>query len=152
MTAAYTPTCQLRIAFHVGKLPAEENNDQPQELFNETGVPIEPLNLNREREEGTFDSAGGYIPSNFPQVKDAWLAGIDGAPAAYTVLHMTNHHAHILVGLCTQSRYIDPMQFMVHAHKVGTLPLCSKLLNDSELGIDTVQTGLLDWLSFDISK
>ena len=68
--------CQLYCC--AGQTTAEEKYDQPQELFNETGVPIEPFNLNREREEGNFDAAGGYIPNNFPQVKDAWLEGIDG--------------------------------------------------------------------------
>lgn len=64
----------------IGRTAAEEKYDQPQELFNETGVPIEPFNLNREREEGNFDATGGYVPNNLPQVKDAWLAGIDGKP------------------------------------------------------------------------
>ena len=43
-------------------------------------MPIEPFNLDKEREEGAFDAGGGYIPSNFPQVKDAWLESIDGKP------------------------------------------------------------------------
>ncbi len=60
---------------------AEEGLQDPKELFNETGVPIEPFNLNREREEGHFDAGGGYIPSNYPQVKDAWLESVDGEPA-----------------------------------------------------------------------
>lgn len=61
-----------------GDKAAGEGYDQPPELFNETGVPIEPFNLNREREEGTFDAGGSYIAHNLPQVEDAWLAGIDG--------------------------------------------------------------------------
>ena len=57
---------------------AEEALQEPKELFNETGLPIEPFNLDKEREEGMFDASGGYIPTNFPQVKDAWLESIDG--------------------------------------------------------------------------
>lgn len=58
---------------------AEEGHQDSKELFNETGVPIEPFNLDREREEGHFDAGGGYIPHNFPQVKDAWLESVDSA-------------------------------------------------------------------------
>ena len=57
---------------------AEEDMQDSREQFNETGVPIEPFNLDREREKGQFDAGGGYIPNNFPQVKDAWLDSIDG--------------------------------------------------------------------------
>lgn len=56
---------------------AEEGHQDSKELFNETGVPVEPFNLDREREEGHFDAGGGYIPHNFPQVKDAWLESVD---------------------------------------------------------------------------
>ncbi|KAL0041833.1 hypothetical protein WJX79_005958 [Trebouxia sp. C0005] len=58
---------------------AGEGLQDSKELFNETGVPIEPFNLDREREEGHFDAGGGYIPHNFPQVKDAWLESVDNA-------------------------------------------------------------------------
>ena len=57
---------------------AEEGMQDSKEQFNETGVPIEPFNLDREREEGRFDAGVGYIPNNFPQVKDAWLDSIEG--------------------------------------------------------------------------
>lgn len=59
---------------------AEEALQDTKELFNETGVPIEPFNLDKEREEGAFHAGGGYLPFNHPQVKDAWLESIDGKP------------------------------------------------------------------------
>lgn len=65
---------------------AEEALQEPKELFNETGLPIEPFNLDKEREEGMFDASGGYIPTNFPQVKDAWLESIDG-----NIIHASCH-------------------------------------------------------------
>lgn len=61
---------------------AEEGVQDAREHFNETGVPIEPFNLDKEREEGYFDAEGGYIANNFPQVKDAWLDSIDGQPSS----------------------------------------------------------------------
>ena len=67
---------------------AEEAIQEPKELFNETGLPIEPFNRDKEREEGTFDAGGGYISTNFPQVKDAWLESIDGNTMhAFGMLH-----------------------------------------------------------------
>lgn len=33
-------------------------------LLNETGLPIEPFNLDKEREEGTFDAGAGYPPAS----------------------------------------------------------------------------------------
>ena len=68
----------MRSVYLANMAGAEEAVQEPKELFNETGLPIEPFNLDKEREEGTFDAGGGYIPSNFPQVKDAWLESIDG--------------------------------------------------------------------------
>ena len=71
--------CNPSLQFSASSLAgAEEPVQDPKEQFNETGVPIEPFNLDKEREEGVFDAGGGYVPSNFPQVKDAWLESIDG--------------------------------------------------------------------------
>jgi hypothetical protein len=36
----------------------EEDYDDPEEMFNDNGVPIEPFHLKREREEGYFDEVG----------------------------------------------------------------------------------------------
>ena len=43
--------------------------------YNEDGVavPIEPFNLNREREEGFFDSDGNYVEYRLEGMTDAWL-------------------------------------------------------------------------------
>ena len=54
------------IGFLAAVTGAEEGMQDSREHFNETGVPIEPFNLDREREEGQFDAGGGYIPNNFP--------------------------------------------------------------------------------------
>ena len=69
---------------------AEEGHQSSKELFNETGVPIEPFNLDREREEGHFDAGGGYIPHNFPQVKDAWLESVDSMSLSLCLLSCLN--------------------------------------------------------------
>ena len=53
-------------------------------------MPIEPFNLDREREEGHFDAGGGYIPHNFPQVKDAWLESVDSMSLSLCLLSWLN--------------------------------------------------------------
>lgn len=41
---------------------AEAAYDEPDELITEDGIPIEPFNLRREREEGYFDADGTSFP------------------------------------------------------------------------------------------
>jgi hypothetical protein len=42
------------------------------QLFNDSGIPIEPFHLRRERESGYFDAAGNYVP--YPEdLEDDWL-------------------------------------------------------------------------------
>ncbi|XP_051147199.1 uncharacterized protein LOC127262527 [Andrographis paniculata] len=48
------------------------------ETFVEEGVPIEPFNLDKEREEGYFDENGNYVEYvNQNEIKDAWLDSVD---------------------------------------------------------------------------
>lgn len=56
---------------------AEEDYDEPEELFNDQGVPIEPFNLRQERQEGYFDADGNYIEYRLDAVQDAWLEGLE---------------------------------------------------------------------------
>ena len=55
--------------------PAEA--DDPVEAFNDAGIPLEPFNLKREREEGYFDPVtGSYIAyldrKGLEEIEDAW--------------------------------------------------------------------------------
>lgn len=34
---------------------------QDEETFEDDGIPLEPFNLSKEREEGYFDAAGNYV-------------------------------------------------------------------------------------------
>lgn len=43
----------------------------------DSGIPLEPFNLRREREEGYFDDEGNYIEYRLQLNEDAWLAMID---------------------------------------------------------------------------
>ncbi|KAH0975394.1 hypothetical protein GBA52_017293 [Prunus armeniaca] len=46
----------------------------------EDGIPIEPFNLDKEREEGYFDADGNFVeyaPNEKNQVKDAWLDSVE---------------------------------------------------------------------------
>ena len=54
---------------------AEE--DEPEEMFNDTGIPIEPFNLRREQEAGYFDADGNYIEFRAER-SDPWLATVEG--------------------------------------------------------------------------
>lgn len=51
---------------------------QENETFVEEGVPVEPFNLEKEREEGYFDENGNYVEYvNQNEIKDAWLDSVD---------------------------------------------------------------------------
>ncbi|KAG6409155.1 hypothetical protein SASPL_132189 [Salvia splendens] len=50
---------------------------QDNEEFIDEGVPLEPFNLEQEREEGYFDDNGNYVEYMNKQIKDAWLDGVD---------------------------------------------------------------------------
>lgn len=52
---------------------AEEEYEQPDELFTSDGIPIEPFHLRRERSEGFFDEDGNYIEKISLEESDAWL-------------------------------------------------------------------------------
>ncbi|CAH9140290.1 unnamed protein product [Cuscuta epithymum] len=53
------------------------------EVFIDDGIPIEPFNLAKEREEGYFDANGNYVEyAHERDVKDAWLDSIDVHPKA----------------------------------------------------------------------
>ncbi|KAL4425716.1 hypothetical protein ABPG75_009732 [Micractinium tetrahymenae] len=51
---------------------AEADYEDPEEMFNDAGVPFEPFHLKREREEGYFDEAGNYVEYKTDEVEDAW--------------------------------------------------------------------------------
>lgn len=57
---------------------AEAGYDEPEELWTEDGIPIEPFHLKREREEGYFDADGNYIEYALKDDDDAWLASLAG--------------------------------------------------------------------------
>ncbi|KAK9830311.1 hypothetical protein WJX72_010947 [[Myrmecia] bisecta] len=57
---------------------AEEEYEEPEELYNEAGVPIEPFHLKKEREEGYFDADGNYIEYKLDGLSDAWLDSLEG--------------------------------------------------------------------------
>ncbi|KAG8368679.1 hypothetical protein BUALT_Bualt15G0070800 [Buddleja alternifolia] len=51
------------------------------ETFVDEGVPLEPFNLDKEREDGYFDENGNYVEFvNRNQIKDAWLDSVDFEP------------------------------------------------------------------------
>ncbi|KAI3445729.1 hypothetical protein Pfo_002394 [Paulownia fortunei] len=51
------------------------------ETFVEEGIPIEPFNLDQEREDGYFDENGNYVEYvNRNEIKDAWLDSVDVHP------------------------------------------------------------------------
>ncbi|GIL75121.1 hypothetical protein Vretifemale_4974, partial [Volvox reticuliferus] len=56
---------------------AEEDYDEPEELYNEDGIPIEPFHLRAEREAGYFDAEGNYLEYRLDaEDTDAWLESI----------------------------------------------------------------------------
>ncbi|KAL7157169.1 hypothetical protein ABFS83_02G059800 [Erythranthe nasuta] len=51
------------------------------ETFVDEGTPMEPFNLDKEREEGYFDDDGNYVEYvNQNEIKDAWLDSVDVHP------------------------------------------------------------------------
>ena len=57
---------------------AEADYDEPDELMDWDGVPLEPFNLKAERERGYFDAEGNYLEFSNPEDNDAWLASLAG--------------------------------------------------------------------------
>ncbi|EFJ49774.1 hypothetical protein VOLCADRAFT_89573 [Volvox carteri f. nagariensis] len=56
---------------------AEEDYDEPEELYNEEGIPMEPFHLRAEREAGYFDAEGNYLEYRLEaEDTDAWLESI----------------------------------------------------------------------------
>ncbi|GIL51001.1 hypothetical protein Vafri_7071 [Volvox africanus] len=56
---------------------AEEDYDEPDALYNEDGIPIEPFHLRAEREAGYFDAEGNYLEYRLAaEDTDAWLESI----------------------------------------------------------------------------
>lgn len=50
-------------------------------------IPLEPFNLNDEREQGTFDEDGSYVQSReqAEELRDAWFESIQGTESADTI-------------------------------------------------------------------
>ena len=63
---------------------AEADYEQPDELMDWDGVPLEPFNLKAERERGYFDAEGNYLEFSNPEDNDAWLASLAGM---FSLLH-----------------------------------------------------------------
>eukprot|EP00252_Welwitschia_mirabilis_P016650 TRINITY_DN3683_c0_g1_i2.p1 TRINITY_DN3683_c0_g1~~TRINITY_DN3683_c0_g1_i2.p1 ORF type:complete len:351 (+),score=96.79 TRINITY_DN3683_c0_g1_i2:244-1296(+) len=60
-----------------GDIGAAEEAYENEELLEDDGIKLEPFNLNKEREEGYFDSAGNYVEyKNDNEIKDAWLESV----------------------------------------------------------------------------
>jgi CD2 antigen cytoplasmic tail-binding protein 2 len=61
---------------------AEAIYDEPEELFNDAGIPIEPFHMREERKRGYFDAvSGGYVEySRNEVVEDAW---VDALPVGH---------------------------------------------------------------------
>ncbi|GFR52116.1 hypothetical protein Agub_g14629, partial [Astrephomene gubernaculifera] len=56
---------------------AEEDYEEPEELFNEAGIPFEPFHLRAEREAGYFDAEGNYLEYRLDAAdRDAWLDSV----------------------------------------------------------------------------
>ena len=55
----------------------EEAN--PPEFYNEVGMPMEPFNLDQEREDGFFTAGGGYVERNQADSRDAWIESLEGS-------------------------------------------------------------------------
>lgn len=53
----------------------------PPESYNEVGTPMEPFNLDQEREDGFFTKDGGYVERNQADSRDAWIESLEGAGA-----------------------------------------------------------------------
>lgn len=66
-------------SIHDDVAAAEAAYDEPDELWTEDGIPIEPFHLKREREQGYFDADGTYIEYALKDDDDAWLASLAGA-------------------------------------------------------------------------
>ncbi|KAH6773259.1 hypothetical protein C2S52_003876 [Perilla frutescens var. hirtella] len=71
----YTDSETFGFATDVKKAEVQYQED---EAFIEEGVPVEPFNLDKEREEGYFDENGNYVEYvNQNEIKDAWLDSVD---------------------------------------------------------------------------
>ena len=57
----------------------EERN--PPESYNEVGTPMEPFNLDQERDDGFFTAGGGYVEKNQADSRDAWIESLEGVTA-----------------------------------------------------------------------
>lgn len=66
-------------SIHDDVAAAEAAYDEPDELWTEDGIPIEPFHLKREREEGYFDVDGNYVEYALKDADDAWLSSLAGA-------------------------------------------------------------------------
>ncbi|KAK9865900.1 hypothetical protein WJX84_002963 [Apatococcus fuscideae] len=56
-------------------IAGEEAN--PPEFYNEVGMPMEPFNLDQEREDGFFTAGGGYVERNQADSRDAWIESLE---------------------------------------------------------------------------
>ncbi|XP_031491660.1 SUPPRESSOR OF ABI3-5 [Nymphaea colorata] len=59
-------------------IASAEVDYEDEENLDDEGVPIEPFNLNKEREEGYFDSAGNFVEYRVEkdEIKDAWIDSV----------------------------------------------------------------------------
>ncbi|ONH90569.1 hypothetical protein PRUPE_8G061500 [Prunus persica] len=74
--------CQILLLIGFGSVERIANDWgifwQDYDDFVEDGIPIEPFNLNKEREEGYFDADGNFVEyANKNEVEDAWLDSVE---------------------------------------------------------------------------
>lgn len=60
-------------------ISAAEIKYEDNEKLDDDGIQLEPFNLDKEREEGYFDSAGNFVEyvNKTDDIKDAWLDNLD---------------------------------------------------------------------------
>lgn len=58
---------------------AEAGYEEPEERFNDAGIPFEPFHMREERAEGYFDrETGDYVRYQRQEEEDAWVDGLPG--------------------------------------------------------------------------
>ncbi|CAN6478211.1 unnamed protein product [Victoria cruziana] len=63
-------------------IASAEVDYEDEENLDDEGVPMEPFNLKKEREEGYFDSEGNFVEyrADKDEIKDAWIDSVDVRP------------------------------------------------------------------------
>jgi hypothetical protein len=65
-------------------------HDDPEELYDDAGIPLEPFNMRQEREEGFFDAVtGDYVAykRRNREERDAWVDALPGTTMVTVEMH-----------------------------------------------------------------